>query len=65
MRDELARIERMVHQTELDMDLGEIFDQEYKAIMAEELADQVRAEARKQAQADILVRRRAKKDVSV
>lgn len=65
MKDELAKIERMVHETEFDMDLGEVFDQEYKAVMAEELAEEVRHEARRQAEADILVRRKAKKDVSV
>ena len=64
MKDELARIERMVRETEFAMDLGELFDQEYKAVMAEELAEEVRQEARKQAEADILVRRKVKKDVS-
>ena len=49
---------------EIDMDLGQIWHDEYKADMAEELAEEVKQAARKQAEVDILVRRRAKKDVS-
>ena len=64
MEDQLARIEELVRETKFDMDLGQIWHDEYKAVMAEELAEEVKQAARKQAEVDILVRRRAKKDVS-
>lgn len=64
MQDELSRIENLRKETESEMDIETIWDDAYKAVMAKEIAEETRAEARKQAEADILKRRSAKKGVS-
>lgn len=64
MQDELSRIEDLRRETESEMDIEAIWDDAYKAVMAKEIAEETRAEARKQAEADILKRRNAKKRVS-
>ena len=64
MQDELSRIENLRKETESEMDIETIWDDAYKAVMAKEIAEETRAEARKQAEADILKRRNAKKGVS-
>jgi len=64
MQDELSRIEDLRRETESEMDIETIWDDAYKAVMAKEIAEETRAEARKQAEADILKRRNAKKGVS-
>jgi len=53
----------MKAQLEAEMDLDAIREDEYKAVLAEEIADEVREQARKEAEADIR-RRRASKGIS-
>jgi hypothetical protein len=53
MKDHTTRIEHMKRTVESELDLGGIWLEEYKAVLAQEMAEDVRREARKQAEADI------------
>lgn len=53
MKDRTTRIEHMKRTIESELDLGGIWLEEYKAVLAQEMAEDVRREARKQAEADI------------
>ena len=64
MKDELSRIEELRRETESEMDISAIWEIEYKAVMAREIFQETREDARRQAEADILTLRNAKKDVS-
>jgi hypothetical protein len=57
MNERFARLKKEV---EGEMDLDAIWEEEYKAALAEEMADDVRTEARKEAEADIRKRRTSK-----
>jgi hypothetical protein len=49
----MDRFEELKNEVRDEMDLEAIWEDEYKSLLAEEIADEVRAEARKQAEADI------------
>ncbi len=53
MKDHSTRMEQMKRTIESELDLGEIWIEEYKAVLGQEMAEDVRREARKQAEADI------------
>ena len=53
----MDRFEELKNEVRDEMDLEAIWDEEYKSLLAEEIADEVRGEARKQAEADIRKRR--------
>ena len=56
----MDRFEQLKKEVGAGMDLDAIWNDEYKAVLAEEIADEVREEARRQAEADIRKRRLAK-----
>ena len=64
MKDELSRIEELRREAESEMDIDAIWEDEYKAVMAREIFQETKEDARKQAEADILRLRNAKKRVS-
>ena len=57
------RFEKLKRTVESEMDLGAIWEDEYKSVLAKEIAAEVREEARKAAEAEIL-RRRGSKGIS-
>lgn len=64
MTDQLARLEEVAREAGIDMDLNGIWLKEYKAVMAAEIAREVRHQARTRAEADILATRNAGNEVS-
>jgi hypothetical protein len=64
MKDELSRIEELRREAESEMDIDAIWEDEYKAVMAREIYQETKDEARRQAEADILRLRNVKKRVS-
>jgi hypothetical protein len=47
------RFEKLKREVEQEMDLGEVWTNEYKAVLAREIAREVRERARKEAEEDI------------
>lgn len=57
MKDQTRRIDRWMQEVKSKMHLDAIWNDEYEAVLAEEIAVEVRQEARAQAEADIHERR--------
>ncbi len=54
------RFDALKREIETEMDLDAIFEDEYKAVLAEEIAEDVRAQARKEAEEEMRRRRMTK-----